>query len=143
MLIEALVRDGLDYASGTADREAAAFDMSFCNQVLGIVKLAAVASSAVTDIRWQQADDSSFSVNVETLAGTSISIADDDDNQVFASMLIRPTRRYVRIVINKDASNATAEVVVYVGLDLKKAPGDNSEADVTYEKHVSPASGTP
>lgn len=141
--IDALVRDALDYTSASADRSGAAFDMAACEQVLGVVKFAAVASSAVTSIHWQMADDSSFAVNAETCEGTKIDVADDDDNQVFASMLTKPRRRYVRIVINKDASNATAEVAVYIGLNVKKSPPDNSEADVTYEEHVSPASGTP
>lgn len=138
-----LVRDGLDYASAATDRTGAAFDMSGVEGVLGIVKFAAIASSADTDIYWQQADDSSFSVNAESLEGTSIDVADDDDNQVFASLLVRPTRRYVRMYINKDASNATAEVLVYVGVGVRKAPCDNTEADVTYEEHISPAAGTP
>lgn len=135
-------RNGLDYASAGTDRNGAAFDMVNFDAVLGVCKFAAVHDSNVGRVFWQQADDSSFTVNAEDLAGTS-TVTGNDDNKIIAKLLVRPTRRYVRMVVDKDGTNATGEVVLYLGFS-KVGPVTNSGVSgLTYTEHVSPASGTP
>lgn len=136
------VTTALDYASGSADRNGTTLDMQGYEGVLMIVKLAAIATGAVTSIKAQQGADSGLS-DAADLAGTGQTVADDDDNQIFVIDLFQPQERYVRVVIDKDATNAVAESAVYVQYGTRKLPIDNNVANaVTTEKHISPAEGT-
>ena len=77
------------------------------------------------------------------LAGTGITVAADDDNQIFVLDIFQPAERYVRVVVDKDAANATAEDAIYIQYAGRTVPFDNNQTDaVTYELHVSPAEGT-
>lgn len=132
----------LDYASGTASRNGATLDMAGYESVLGIVTFATIASSAVGDAHWEQGDESNLS-DAADLAGTAIVTADDDDNQRFLMDLVKPTKRYVRLVVTKDASNACAESANYLQYGAADLPIDNTDAgEVETELHVSPAEGT-
>ncbi|MFA5379721.1 MAG: hypothetical protein WC455_28440 [Dehalococcoidia bacterium] len=138
----AKISTALDYASGSADREGAALDMSGFEGVLMIVKFATIAASAVVTIKAQQGDESDLS-DAADLEDTGISVAEDDDDQVFIIDLYRPLERYVRLYVDKDASNATAESAIYVQYGARSLPADNNVDDeVTCELHVSPDEGT-
>ncbi len=136
------ITTALDYASGSADRTGAILDMSGYEGVLVIVKFAVIATGAVTKIKMQQ--DTAVAMGAAAdLAGTGIDVADDDDNQVFAIDLYKPLERYVRLYVDKDATNATAESAVYIQYKNRKGAIDNNITDaVTTETHVSPAEGT-
>lgn len=136
------ITSALDYASGSADRNGAVLDMSGYEGVLMIVKFATIASGATAKIKAQQGAQSDLS-DAADLAGTGISVADDDDNQIFIIDLHKPQERYVRVVVDKDGSNATAESAIYIQYGGSKFPINNNVADaVTYELHVSPDEGT-
>ena len=135
------ITTALDYASGSADRNGATLDMAGYEGVLMVVKLAAIATGAVTSIKAQQGEASDLT-DAADLAGTAQAIADDDDDQVFVIDLYRPGERYVRLVVDKDGTNATAESAVYIRYGAKEGPITNTEADaVTLEEHLSPAEG--
>lgn len=139
---ELVIRTALDYASGTADRNGAVFDMSGLEGVLMVVKFATIASGATTSIKAQQGQQSDLS-DAADLAGTKISVADDDDDQIFIIDLYRPQECYVRVVVDKDGSNAAAESAIYIGYGARDKPVALTLAnEVTYELHVSPAEGT-
>lgn len=136
------ITTALDYASAATDRNGATLDMQGFEGVLMIVKFATIAASAVTAIKAQQGAESDLS-DAADLAGTGQTVADDDDNQVFVIDLKNPTERYVRLVVDKDGTNATAESAVYIQYGAKKLPISNNVANaVTTELHVSPAEGT-
>jgi hypothetical protein len=135
------ITSALDYVSGTADRTGAVLDMQGYEGVLMIVKFAAIASSAVTTIKAQ--DDTAVGMGgAADLLGTGISVADDDDNEIFVIDITKPLNRYIRLYIDKDASNATAESAIYVQYGARTLPVDNNTVPVTTELHVSPAEGT-
>jgi hypothetical protein len=136
------VVSALDYASGASDRNGATLDMQGYEGVLMIVKLAAVATGATVSIKAQQGTKSDAS-DMADLAGTGVTVADDDDNQVFMIDLYRPAERYVRLVVDNDGTNASAQAAVYVQYGAAKRPVSNNVTDaVTTELHVSPAEGT-
>ncbi len=136
------ITTALDYASGTADRNGSTLDMQNFEGVLMIVKFATIAAGATTSIKAQQGAASDLS-DAADLEGTGIAVAADDDNQVFIIDLYRPRERYVRLVVDKDGSNAVAESAIYVQYGPRKKPVTQNVADaVTYELHVSPAEGT-
>lgn len=132
----------LDYASGTSDRNGATLDMQGYEGVLMVVHFAAVATGATVAIKAQQGAASNLS-DAADLTGTSITVADDDDNQIFVIDLYRPQERYVRVVVDNDATNASAQSAVYYQYGPRKLPVSNNVTDaVTTETHVSPAEGT-
>ena len=132
----------LDYASGTADRTGAALDMLGFRGVLMVVKFAAIATGAVTTIKAQQGAIANLS-DAADLAGTGQTVADDDDNQIFVIDLFEPVKRYVRLFVDKDASNASGESAYYIQYGAQQRPTTVAVADlVSYERHRSPAEGT-
>jgi len=132
----------LNYLSGTADRNGATLDMDGFKAVLMVVKFAVIAPGAVTSIKAQQDTLSNMSTAAD-LAGTGITVAADDDDQIFIIDLYEPVERYVRLVIDKDAANATAECAYYIQYYATNRPTTPTVTDlVTYERHMSPAEGT-
>jgi hypothetical protein len=139
---EAQIRTALDYASASADRNGDVFDSLGFEGVAMVVKFAAIAAGAVTSIKAQQGLASNLS-DAADLEGTKITVADDDDNQIFVIDIVKPKERYLRLVVDKDAANATAEMAFYIGYNGHKMPTVFTLADeVTYERHISPAEGT-
>ena len=138
------VSTALDFlaAAAAVDRDGAGLDMAGFDGVLMVVKMADIAAGAVTTIKAQQSDDNGVADGYSDLEGTGIAIADDDDNQVFIIDLVKPTKRWVRVVVDKDAANATNECALYLQYDARNLPVEQAVADeVTYERHISPAEG--
>ena len=131
---------GLAYASGTADRNGATLDMKGFDGVLIAVSLAAVAAGAVTSIKAQQGSESDLS-DAADLAGTGVAIAADDDGEVKYIDVWQPRERYVRVVVDKDTSNACAESALYIQYKADIAPTTHATG-VEGEAHVAPAEGT-
>ncbi len=140
---ESKIVTALDYASGTASRNGAACDMQGFEAVAMIVKFATIAVGATTSIKAQQSSDNGSADAYSDLEGTGQTVAADDDNQVFVIDLVRPTKRYVRLVVTKDGANAAAESAIYLLYGAKDLPVTMNVTDeVTAETHVSPAEGT-
>ena len=132
----------LNYLSGAATRNGAALDMVGFRGVLMVVQFAAIAVGAVTSIKAQQ-DTVVGMGTAADLAGTAQAIADDDDDQIFIIDLYEPVEQFVRLVVAKDATNATAECAAYIQYGASARPTIPTVADlVTYERHMSPAEGT-
>lgn len=138
---ETKITVGLAYASGTADRNGATLDMQGWDGVMIIATIGTVAAGAVTSIKAQQGADSGLS-DAADLAGTSVAIADDDDGEVKIIDVYQPRERYVRAVVDKDATNACAETVTYVQYRGRILPTAAHGSGVTVEAHLSPAEGT-
>jgi hypothetical protein len=134
------ITPALAYASGTADRNGATLDMKGFDGVLMVVQLATVAAGAVTSIKAQQGAASNLS-DAADLAGTGVAIAADDDDEVKYIDLWQPRERYVRVVVDKDGSNACAESAVYIQYRARELPTTHA-ATVTGEAHLAPAEGT-
>jgi hypothetical protein len=134
------ITTALDYASGTADREGAALDMSGWDGVLMVVHLAAIAAGGTNSIKAQQGQASNLS-DAADLLGTAQSIAADDDNEIYYIDVYQPRERYVRLYVDKDTSNACAESAIYIQYKGKSLPSTHATG-VTGEAHVSPAEGT-
>ena len=138
----AQVRTGLDYDSGTADRQGAAFDTQGFEGVLIITKFAAIAAGATTQVEAQSATDSGLS-DAADLEDSGITVAADDDDQIFVIDVYRPQERYVCGYIEKDGSNATAEMMVYLGYGATTGPvTQDLDDEVTHEILASPDEGT-
>lgn len=136
------ITSALDHAEGTADRNGATLDMQGYDGVLMISHFGDIAGGAVCSVKAQQDTDSGMGTAAD-LEGTGITVAADDDNQIFIIDLYRPLERYVRLVVDNDAANNTEQTALYVQYSGSKMPIDNNVTDAsTYELHISPAEGT-
>jgi len=127
---------GLDYASGTATRNGVGLSMAGYDGVRVIVKFAAIAAGAVTTIKAQQSSDNGSADAYSDIAGSEQTIAATDDDKIFTIDINRPLKSWVRVVVVKDATNATAEMAVY------EQYGGNSVSPSNAERFLSPAEGT-
>ena len=136
------IRTALDHAEGSADRNGAEFDMQGFEGVMIVTKFGDIAAGAATVVKAQQ-DTVTGMGSAADLEGTGITVAADDDNQIFIIDIYRPQERFVRGVIDKDAANNTEEMMFYIGYGASKRPVVQTLADnVTYELHASPDEGT-
>jgi hypothetical protein len=129
-------------AAASADRTSSAIDTDGFEGCAIVVTFGAIAADAVTDIYVSEAEASNLSGKA-TLAGTSQTVADDDDDQVFIIDIKRPKKRYLALEVNKDATNNTVESAVAILYNSQKRPTANtSQATVNGEFFVSPVAGT-
>lgn len=126
-------------AAGTSDINGSALDMSGYESVRLILQTGAIVSGGVQTLKWQQGDQSDLS-DAQDLASTEMTIADDDDDEVFISDLVKPVKRYVRAVVPRATQNATV-AAVYEQYGGMKTPA-TQPSGVTAETNVSPAEGT-
>jgi hypothetical protein len=143
----------LSYASGTADVTSKVIDTKGFDSVAIVFHAATIATGAVTDIYLQEADaasDADTLTSGANLAGSSITVADDDDNQAFVIEVNKPLKRFLQLVVNKDATNAVGASAIAYLYNADAAPTTHAEgtgtsggsAVVTVEAHLSPIAGT-
>jgi len=127
-------------AAGTTDVESASVDMKSFESVTFLVAFGAITATAVTSVKVQQsADDSTFN----DLAGTGVTVADDDDNQVVAVEVHAPLDRYVRCVVDRGTANAVVDGIIASQSGPDAAPVTHDATTVVdTEVHHAPAEGT-
>lgn len=126
-------------AAGTTDITGVVLDMSGFDGVLMEATFGAIVSGAVTSIKAQQGDASDGS-DMADLTGTSQTVADTDDEKTLYIDLYRPTKRYVRLYVDRGTQNATV-VARYFQYGAAKVPVSHG-SNVSGETWVSPAAGT-
>jgi hypothetical protein len=107
-------------AAGSADVNGATLDFQgWLGSVTAVVEFGAIATDAVTSLKWQGSDDGTAWTN---LVETSVSVPDDGDNDYYVMELYFPRFRYNRIVVDKDGShNVTILSAQYVLAGPRKA----------------------
>jgi hypothetical protein len=145
----------LSYASGTADRTSSVIDMLGFDSVCIAIHTAAVAAGAVVDYRLQEANAASANGTLTSgadLLGSSQTVADDSDNTVKFIDIVKPLKRFLQLVVNNDAANATAQsAIAYLYNSHSTVPVTHGTGTATVsggsaaavgEMHVSPLAGT-
>jgi hypothetical protein len=143
----------LTYASGTSDRVSNVIDTRGFTGCCVVVHFGTIAASAVTDIYLQEADVASDSTTLTSgadLAGTSQTVAADDDNECKFIDVRNPLKRFLQLNVNKDATNACAESAVAYLYNGSVSPVTHAEGTGTSggvdiaegEFFVSPIAGT-
>jgi hypothetical protein len=130
-------------ASGTTAIEGAAIDTVGFDKHSFIVAMGPITANAATSIKVQQSDDSDGDPDDWTdLTGTSQTIADDDDNQVFLVDVSRPRKRYVRLYVSRATQAATVGSAICVQTGARSRPVTHGSNVNTAEGFASPAEGT-
>ncbi len=137
------IKKALVYTSGSASRNGLAIDMAGFDTCCFVVQFATIAASAVTTIKAQQ-DTTSAMSTAQDIAGSAISVADDDDDELRFLEIHNPGKRFLRVVITKNGVNASAEsAVAYLFNGRKKRPITQTLAEAEGKRLVAPAEGTP
>lgn len=143
----------LNYASAATDRTSGVIDMAGYGELDVVVSFSTIATNAVTNIYLQHADaasDANTLTSGANIANTSQTVADSDDGKVFIIGNVIPTKRYCQLVVNKDATNATAEEAFAILSKPKNMPVTHGTgtgtgeglAAVTYESIGVATTGT-
>ena len=118
-----------------------AVDMTGFEGVLFFVAPGAITGSGVQSINAAQDDASNGSFT--DLTGTKVSVADDDDNQIFWLDVYQPSKRYVRLEIARATQNSAWGEIYAIMYGAKQLPLVNNITDTsTGELHLTPAEGT-
>lgn len=129
--------------AGTTAQTSSAIDTQGYDGVKIYSLFGAITAGAATSVKVQQSSDNGSADAYADLAGTSVTVADDDDNQVVVHDIYRPRERYLKVVISRATQNAVIDGVVAVLYNaIKKPTTDDSSTVVARETHVSPAEGT-
>lgn len=129
-------------AAGTTDLTSDWVDTQGFEGVMFVAAFGTITAGAVTTIKAQQAA-ASDGTGAADLEGTSITVADDDDNQIAAIDIFRPQERYVALVVDRGTQNAVVDGVIAILYGPRELPTTHDTATVvSVETHVSPAEGT-
>lgn len=128
--------------AGTSDVTSATVDMAVDNGYRGVqfcVPFGVITSGAVTTVKVQESADDS---NWADLAGTSITVADTDDDKMVLIDIYRPGKRYIRCIVDRGTQNAVVDGIFALLYENNMEPVSQSADVVGGEVHVSPAAGT-
>ena len=130
--------------AGTSDIDCTAVDCHDCEEVTCIALFGAITGSAVTSIKAAQSSDSGGSPDGwSDLAGSSVVVADDQDNKAAVLTVVRPTKRYVRFTVARGTQNAVVDGVIAIKSKPREAPvAQGATVIATSKAVISPAEGT-
>lgn len=130
-------------AAGQTEQTGTGVDMSDAEVVTFYAAFGAITGGAVTSIKAQQSSDNGVADGWSDLEGSSVAVADTDDNKVVPLEIVRPLKRYVRLVISRGTQNAVIDGVIAVKTHLRVRPGVNDTTTaLAGESHAGPAEGT-
>lgn len=93
-------------AAGTSVINGTIIDCSGFGGCLIAVHFGTITAGAVTSIKAQVGDDSGLS-DAADVPGSSVTVADTDDDKVFYIDVLRSSKRYLRLVVLRATQNAT------------------------------------
>jgi hypothetical protein len=126
-------------ASGTTDVTSDAVDTAGFESCCFIVPIGGVTSTAVTSIKVQQCDTSGGSY--ADLLGTSVTIADSDDDKTFYVEVSRPREQFLKLVVDRGTAAAVVGGVIAVLSGAGNRPVTHGTG-VSGESHYAIAEGT-
>lgn len=133
-------------AGSTAVTDCLVVDMQGKEAVRFIVPFGTITSTAVTSISAQHADATSSATalsNGADIAGSLVSVADDDDNKLAILEIYQPTKRYVQLRINRAEANAVVESAIAEVFVASGVPVAQHTTVANHKVLNSPDSGTP
>ncbi len=124
-------------AAGTTAITSSSVDMAgFCSALFHI-HLGAIVSGGVQSAKLQGSNDDSTYADIE---GSSVTIADTDDNGIVQMEIVRPTYRYYKVVVSRATQNTTVDSIsVTLSNPLAAKP---TATTLGNEQHVSAGAGT-
>lgn len=118
-----------------------AIDMSDYETCLFVVSFGTITSGAVTSIKVQQSDDTTDG-NFADLTGTSVTVADTEDNTTFYVEVTKPQKRYIRLYISRGTQNAVVGAALALQANGRVKPAVQDTTVTRGELWLSPDPGT-
>lgn len=101
-------------AAGTSAITSAAVDTAGFSNCTFVVPLGPITAGAVTSLKVQQSSDDAVADTYDDIQGTNQTILDTDDDKVKYVDILRPGKRYLKLVISRATQNATVGSVVAI-----------------------------
>ena len=125
----------------TGDVTSDIIDMAGYDGVLFLVIWGAI-TDGTPKVKAQQDSDSAMGAAAD-LTGTSVAIADTDDNKMAILDILQPQERYVRCVVTRGGSTgAVVDAILAIQYNAHAEPVTQSGDVAGHEKHVTPIEGT-
>lgn len=131
-------------AAGTGDtQDSTVIDTLGYESIVFMVHFGAIVTGAATDVRLQHGDASDGS-DAADVAGSKVTVADDQDNLIVLSCEVhRPVKRYIRARVTRAAQNSTINGgYVLLARGEVRPPAKHSTVSNTATVLVSPVAGT-
>lgn len=128
-------------AAGVTTITSSAVNMAGFDGVCFVVPLGTIVSGAVTSMKLQQSSDDAGSDDYTDVTGTSITIADTDDDKLKYLDVYRPGKQYLKLVVSRATQNATLGGIVAIQYRAATRPVTQG-TNVAGEQHASEAEGT-
>jgi hypothetical protein len=91
----------------------------------------------------QQSSDDGVADGYSDLEGSSVTVPDDGDNKLFYVEVVRPMKRYLKLIVLRATQNATLDGIVAVLSGAKLVPVTHDATTVgAGETWISPEEGT-
>lgn len=129
-------RVGNAVAAGTTTITSASVDTQGLAGVSFVVAVGAITAGGVQSAKLQGSFDDSAWVDLE---GTSLVIADNDDNQLFVLDLLNSQHRYVRCTVLRATQNSAIDGIVALQYSADKEPVAQPVGTTTKFVHAVPA----
>ena len=140
-----LVRHSAAVAAGaTTITPSAGVDMKGFDSCLFVAAFGAIVAGAATSIEVHQSSDDGVTDGYSSLAGSKVTVADDQDGKLAYVDVVQPLKRYVMLVVNRATQNATLDGIVAILSGPKSVPTTHDAASVVAGSKTlpSPAEGT-
>lgn len=122
--------------------ECTAVDMKRFRSVAFLLAMGSITGGAATSAKLQASEDNGVADGWSDLEGTSITIADDDDDQLFILEIDNPQKRYVRVYISRATQDSVVDGVIAVQFNADDEPVTQSDSVADSEYHHAPDEGT-
>lgn len=130
-------------AAGTTNQTGSAIDMAGFDGVRFVALLGAGSANSVGQIKVTQSDTSGGSYSdIEGSAGTAFTPT-TDDNKVWITDILRPTKRFLKVVVIRATGNTVIDGVIAEQYGPRVAPStDDATTVLGRELLTSPVNGT-
>jgi hypothetical protein len=131
--------------AGTSDQTSSAVDMQlggFFDEVTFVALFGALTASQVTSIKAQQSDDDAATDAYSDIEGSASSALADADGNKMLAYTVRPSKRYVKLIIDRGTANAVIDGIVVIKSLAKTIPVTQPSTIISWEVSDYPAEGT-
>jgi len=129
-------------AAGQAANQGNIIDTAGFDAVEFVVSIGTIEATGTVTIKVQQ-DDLNAAGGMADLEGTSVAYTAADDGKLAILDVVKPGKRYVRLLVTTAAANGTINLAIARLYRAKNRPVTQSTSEVVAsELHVSPAEGT-
>jgi len=136
-----IVRHNAGAAAGTTTiTPTAGIDMQGFNSCLFLTMLGTVTSTGVPAIKVQQSSDDGATDAYSDLEASAFAATDTDDDKIIAVEVMRPTKRYLKLILTRTTANVVLDGIVAILGNPQVVPV--TQSTIGNEVLVAPNEGT-